>query len=167
MRESSLTDGGPPPQAGPTPAPTKPAVHSTPQTQPYSSCDAAQAVGECRIQGSKGGRKGFPKAMVPSARDGDGDGIVCEKQPQRPLWATIKKRRVSAALLNDTTPASITHQREPSGHRWPKAATPPCSANLSLEDFHYWLKEQAVRRRTNMTALVIEALQKYRDEQQS
>ena len=28
-------------------------------------------------------------------------------------------------------------------------------------DLHYWLKEQAVQRRTNMTALVVEALQNY------
>ena len=33
-------------------------------------------------------------------------------------------------------------------------------------DLHYWLKEQAVRRRSNMTALVVEALRKYQDEQQ-
>ena len=35
-----------------------------------------------------------------------------------------------------------------------------------LADLHYWLKEQAVRRRSNMTALVVEALRKYQDEQQ-
>ena len=33
-------------------------------------------------------------------------------------------------------------------------------------DLHYWLKSTAVTERTNMTALVVEALQKYRDEQQ-
>ena len=33
-------------------------------------------------------------------------------------------------------------------------------------DLHYWLKEQAVQRRSNMTALVVEALRKYQDEQQ-
>ena len=32
-------------------------------------------------------------------------------------------------------------------------------------DLHYWLKEQAVRRRSNMTALVVEALQSYRTDQ--
>ena len=45
----------------------------------YNSCDAAQAAGATRIQGSKGNGRGFPKWMVPSARDGDGDGVVCEK----------------------------------------------------------------------------------------
>ena len=45
----------------------------------YSSCEAAEAAGEQRVQGSSGGGRGFPKAMVPSARDGDGDGVVCER----------------------------------------------------------------------------------------
>ena len=39
----------------------------------------AEAAGESRVQGSAGGGKGFPKEMVPSARDGDGDGVVCER----------------------------------------------------------------------------------------
>ncbi len=45
----------------------------------YGSCEEAESAGEERVQGSSGGGKGFPKAMVPSARDGDGDGIVCER----------------------------------------------------------------------------------------
>ena len=45
----------------------------------YGSCEEAEAAGEQRVQGSQGGGLGFPKAMVPSARDGDGDGIVCER----------------------------------------------------------------------------------------
>lgn len=45
----------------------------------YASCEDAEAAGEERILGSKGSGKGFPKEMVPSARDGDGDGVVCEK----------------------------------------------------------------------------------------
>ena len=67
-----------------------PGVHratSTPEPRPtataatikYNSCDAAQAAGETRVQGSKGNGRGFPKWMVPSARDGDGDGVVCER----------------------------------------------------------------------------------------
>ena len=66
-----------------------PSVHratSTPEPRPtataatikYNSCDAAQAAGETRVTGSKGPGRGFPKWMVPSARDGDGDGVVCE-----------------------------------------------------------------------------------------
>ena len=38
----------------------------------YANRDAAQAAGEHRVQGSKGGGRGFPKWMVPSVRDGDG-----------------------------------------------------------------------------------------------
>lgn len=44
----------------------------------YDSCEAAVAAGEPRIQGSSGSGRGFPQATVPSARDGDGDGVVCE-----------------------------------------------------------------------------------------
>ena len=53
-----------------------------PTTEPertvYGSCEEAAAAGEQRVQGSRGGGKGFAAAMVPSARDGDGDGVVCE-----------------------------------------------------------------------------------------
>ena len=45
----------------------------------YRSCDEAAAAGEQRVQGNKGDGKGFPQAMVPSARDGDRDGVVCEQ----------------------------------------------------------------------------------------
>ena len=69
---------------------SSPGVHratSTPEPRPtatattikYNSCDAAQAAGETRVQGSNGNGRGFPKWMVPSARDGDGDGVVCER----------------------------------------------------------------------------------------
>lgn len=44
----------------------------------YDSCDAAAAAGEPRVQGTAGSGRGFPQATVPSARDGDGDGVVCE-----------------------------------------------------------------------------------------
>ena len=50
-----------------------------PEGAAYGSCDEAEAAGEQRVQGSQGGGEGFPKPMVPSARDGDGDGIVCER----------------------------------------------------------------------------------------
>lgn len=58
------TGQDPPPQAG---------------GGPYSSCEAAQAAGEPRVQGSKGSGRGYPQHVVPSARDGDGDGVVCER----------------------------------------------------------------------------------------
>ena len=47
----------------------------------YRSCDTASAAGVTRVQDSKGGGRAFPKWMVPSARDGNGngDGVVCEK----------------------------------------------------------------------------------------
>ena len=49
------------------------------QTPVYGSCEEAEFAGEHRFQGSQGGGLGYPKAMVPSARDGDGDGVVCER----------------------------------------------------------------------------------------
>ena len=45
----------------------------------YASCDDAEAAGEVREQGSMGPGKGFPADLVPSVRDGDGDGVVCEE----------------------------------------------------------------------------------------
>ena len=48
------------------------------RTEVYESCQEAESAGEKRVPGTRGEGKGFPQAMVPSARDGDGDGIVCE-----------------------------------------------------------------------------------------
>ena len=45
----------------------------------YGLCEEAATAGEQQLQGSQGGGRGFPKAMVPSVGDGDGDGVVCEK----------------------------------------------------------------------------------------
>ena len=56
-----------------------PEPESEENTSVYGSCEEAVAAGESRVQGSVGGGRGFPKAMVPSARDGDGDGVVCER----------------------------------------------------------------------------------------
>ena len=54
-----------------------------PTTEPeetvYGSCEEAEDAGETLVQGSQGGGRGFPAKMVPSARDGDGDGVVCER----------------------------------------------------------------------------------------
>ena len=63
---------------------TKVGVHKPETTEGqdgsmYGSCEEAEAAGQQRVQGSQGGGLGFPKAMVPSARDGDGDGMVCER----------------------------------------------------------------------------------------
>ena len=49
------------------------------QNPVYGSCQEAEFAGESRFQGSQGRGLGYPKAMVPSARDGDGDGVVCER----------------------------------------------------------------------------------------
>ena len=55
-----------------TPAPT-------PTRRTYASCAAADSAGETLVQGNKGKGKGYPQWMVPTARDGDKDGIVCER----------------------------------------------------------------------------------------
>jgi hypothetical protein len=68
----------------------RPAVVQQPQTEQseassdqaagvYANCDEAQAAGAERQRGSKGDGQGFPADIVPSARDGDGDGVVCEQ----------------------------------------------------------------------------------------
>ena len=61
---------GQPPESTPAPTETPLGV--------YVSCEAAEAAGESRVLGSSGDGRGFPQEKVPSARDGDGDGVVCE-----------------------------------------------------------------------------------------
>lgn len=63
---------------------TPTATQTTQAGRTYASCAAAAAAGEPRQQGCSrgrcpGGGRGFPASMVPSARDGDGDGVVCEQ----------------------------------------------------------------------------------------
>ncbi|MXW24926.1 MAG: LysM peptidoglycan-binding domain-containing protein [Dehalococcoidia bacterium] len=72
----------PPGTTTPDPTPTQTSSSTTRRT--YSSCAAAEAAGEPRQQGCSrgtcpGGGRGFPAEMVPSARDGDSDGVVCEE----------------------------------------------------------------------------------------
>ena len=65
----------PTPTRTPTPTPTPtPAAATT-----HASCDAAEAAGEERVRGSNGPGRGFLAHLVPSARDGDSDGVVCER----------------------------------------------------------------------------------------
>ena len=45
----------------------------------YASCDDAEAAGIQRQRGSSGDSRGFPAELVPSAGDGDSDGVVCEQ----------------------------------------------------------------------------------------
>ena len=78
---------GPEPEATHTPrpaatAPLKVQPTSAPSDESdvaYASCDAAEAAGELRVKGSQGNARGFPQSLVPSARDGDRDGVVCEE----------------------------------------------------------------------------------------
>ena len=60
------------------PAPAEPTSNPT-AADTYADCDEAEEAGEQRVQGTNGTGRGFPQSKVPSARDGDGDGIVCEK----------------------------------------------------------------------------------------
>ena len=85
--------------ATPTPRPVASPTTEAPPTSTgtervYASCDEAEAAGEQRMQGSKGSGWGFPKSMVPSARDGDSDGVVCEKTVRN---ATSTPRPVATA----------------------------------------------------------------------
>ena len=57
----------------------KPEPTDKPESSVYGSCEEAAEAGEQRVQGSQGGGQGFPTTMVPTARDGDGDGVVCER----------------------------------------------------------------------------------------
>lgn len=70
---SVATEAGTPVQL-PTPEPE-------PEEMVYGSCEEAEEAGEEQVQGRQGTGRGFPEAMVPSARDGDGDEMVCEQLP--------------------------------------------------------------------------------------
>lgn len=65
-------------EADPSAAPAGPTLSPT-TAESYASCDEAEKAGVRRVQGAKGSGRGFPEAMVPSVRDGDADGVVCEK----------------------------------------------------------------------------------------
>ena len=54
-------------------------VPTSPADGLYSTCEEAEAAGEPRVQGASGSGRGFPAWTIPSARDGDGDGVVCER----------------------------------------------------------------------------------------
>ena len=61
------------------PAPTPPTATLAPSWMVYASCDEAERAGVPRETGSRGDGQGFPANLVPTARDGDGDGVVCER----------------------------------------------------------------------------------------
>ena len=45
----------------------------------FQTCEEAEAAGLERVKGSKGDGRGFPAELMDGPRDGDGDGVVCEK----------------------------------------------------------------------------------------
>ena len=63
----------------PTAASEPTATPSATPSRVYESCEDAESAGEQRRIGSNGPGRGFPPSMVPTARDGDKDGVVCEK----------------------------------------------------------------------------------------
>ena len=65
---TATCDGQPPP------APTPPTATPAPSWMVYASCDEAERAGVPRQRGSSGNGQGFPANLVPTARDGDGDG---------------------------------------------------------------------------------------------
>ena len=54
-------------------------VTPAPSGGAYASCEEADTAGEPLVQGSNGPGRGYPQHMVPSARDTDRDGAVCER----------------------------------------------------------------------------------------
>ena len=56
--------------------------HLESQAEPivYESCEAAETAGVRLQQGSIGDEFGFPVELVPTAPNGDGDTMVCEKE---------------------------------------------------------------------------------------
>ena len=61
---------------------------ATGEHKPTTEPEESQCTGHARqprtqekplVQGSQGGGRGFSAKMVPIARDGDGDGVVCER----------------------------------------------------------------------------------------
>ena len=78
----------------------------------YDSCDDAEAAGEERVQGSSGSGRGFPQSMVPSARDGDDDGVVCEETIRS---ATPTPRPVASPTTESPPVATVAPSGEPEG----------------------------------------------------
>ena len=76
---TTVEAGALPPTPTPTLQPDPTPVATPTDGEVYGSCDEAEAAGEQRVRGSNGDGRGFPQSKIPSARDGDGDGIVCEE----------------------------------------------------------------------------------------
>ena len=58
---------------------TPPTATLAPSWMVYASCNEADRAGVPRQRGSSGNGQGFPANLVPTARDGDSDGVVCER----------------------------------------------------------------------------------------
>ena len=118
----------------PSDAPT-----STPAARPasqggsvYGSCEEAEAAGEARVRGTSGPGVGFPETMVPSARDGDGDGVVCEQAPRggsgsaSPTPTASPQEGVTYASCGDAAAAGEERRQGSNGpgRGFPKAMVP-------------------------------------------
>lgn len=77
--DSTLPTPTPPSRYLPSQASPTPTHFPVSTKRVYGSCDEAIEAGEQRITGRNGPGQGFPRQMVPSARDGDNDGVVCEQ----------------------------------------------------------------------------------------
>ena len=77
----------------------------------YDSCEAAATAGEARIQGGAGTGLGFPSGAVPSARDGDGDGVVCEVSPDEAPFTPATT--ATATPSPEATPAPTSEPTPP------------------------------------------------------
>ena len=115
-----------------------PTLSATPTDEEvYGSCEEAEAAGETRVLGSEGGGHGFPKTKIPSARDGDGDGIVCEKSS--PLASTPSATPTSAQQPEPTPSATPTDgevygscdEAEAAGEQRVRAAVETAAASRS------------------------------------
>lgn len=104
------------PRATSTPAPAPPQSQTpSPATTTYASCDAAQRAGEKPLPRTKGKSRRFPNWIVPSAREGDDDGVVREKsRPQaqnchvRP--PAIRNHGISKPILSHIPNDSTSHE---------------------------------------------------------
>ena len=85
------------------PAPTPPTATLAPSWMVYASCDEAEQAGVPRQRGSSGNGQGFPANLVPTARDGDGDGVVCERTAA--AAPTSAATPTAAGALPSTVPA--------------------------------------------------------------
>ena len=76
----------------PTPAPEQETSKLDEGSPVYPPWNDAAAAGDPRGQGSRGGGRGFPQSMVPTAREGDGDGKEQPHMttPTRPLLPKVE-----------------------------------------------------------------------------